>query len=464
MAAVVVAFLGCDKGGGGDPFGDYCGRGECWDEWMGDGQCDQACNCVERDWDGGDCEQSGGVVTGSLSFQVRTPSIHPDGSVVLDQLITLPAISMLAIVVDSSGETVLGGAQVGEDGRFVVPVSSVPDGSEVLMFAALWAPSLDSPNTVFAVLRPEAGGEPQSAHSKAWSWHTSVPAGGNAGDIVVTEEQGSGAMFLFLVSAAAMETILADILKGDESRLKSLAFIWSPGIEWSCGSCFGSGYPQYLGDTSALLEQSIWISGGVGDSSCWGYPVILHEFGHYVAANYSRDDSPGGAHYVGSKVAAPFAWSEGWASFFAVSTFSRWAQDRRPVFWDIQQGSSLWHDYSAALYDNGSAIAGPDPQGGMGQDLDENFVSVMLWDLWDGKEVPEEENSPLDLVALGTPAVYSAVGSSRFLSQDRGAPGADFADFLDAVICNGLTESRDSFNYMLLTLFGFPYDDQPSCP
>lgn len=538
ILVVAIAAVACDKGNDNPGYGDYCGLGECSDEWIGDGECDQACNCAAGNWDGGDCDGSctpscanrvcgndgcggscgacgagascsgngqcvgsactpvcsgrqcgpdecggtcgtcgadaacsyeglcvglqSGSVTGSLSFEARLPSVYNDGSVVLDQLKTIPAVSMLALVFDSSGQQVLGGAQVGGDGRYVVPLASPPTGTEIVVFATLWAPSLNSDKIAFAVLRPDAGGEPQTTTSKVWSWHTTVPVDGNVGDIVITEAQGSGALFLFLISAASMETILADILYGDETRLKTIAFLWSPGVAWSCGSCFGRGYPQYVGDGSSTLEQSIWIGDDAGGSSCWGYPVILHEFGHYVAANYSRDDSPGGQHFVGSKVAAPFAWSEGWASFFAVSTFSRWAGDPRPVFWDIQQGSSFWHNYSTAVYNSGSAISAPEPQGGMTQDLDENRVSVMLWHLWDGLDVPEQPDTS-DPVALGTTGVYSAIGSPRFLSYDRGATGADFVDFSDAVLCNGLAATGALVD-TITNFLGFPYDGNPTCP
>jgi hypothetical protein len=53
------------------------------------------------------------------------------------------------------------------------------------------------------------------------------------------------------------------------------------------------------------------------DSDEFDDDVIIHEYAHYLAARFSRDDSPGGAHYLGDKQDPRLAWSEGWAHFLA---------------------------------------------------------------------------------------------------------------------------------------------------
>jgi hypothetical protein len=207
------------------------------------------------------------------------------------------------------------------------------------------------------------------------------------------------------------------------------------------------------------LAQSIFLPGGSDSASAWGYPTILHEFGHYVAKSYSRDDSPGGTHYFGTAIAPPFAWSEGWASFFAVATISRWSGQPYPVYWDIQGSGTLWVNYASGKA-SGNLVA-PDPEAGMYQNLDENWVAGMLWDLWDGGDVvePSEVN---DGTALGTAAVLSGIVSQRFMNGDRGATGADFVDFVDSEAC--LFPSLFSAIYSTVVEYlGFPYDGEPSC-
>src|SRR4029077_19806398 len=45
--------------------------------------------------------------------------------------------------------------------------------------------------------------------------------------------------------------------------------------------------------------------------------IILHEYGHYLAFHFSRDDSPGGDHSGNQRLDPRLAFSEGWASYFA---------------------------------------------------------------------------------------------------------------------------------------------------
>ena len=53
------------------------------------------------------------------------------------------------------------------------------------------------------------------------------------------------------------------------------------------------------------------------DSDEFDDSVILHEYGHLVAAAFSRDSSPGGIHVLGDALDPRVAWSEGWANFFS---------------------------------------------------------------------------------------------------------------------------------------------------
>ena len=457
---LAAAFMGCDKDDGN---GDItCRADDCNAQCVSSGYASGSCvagDCVCQG--GGDCNPATEIcqATGRLTFEARFPEIDGSQQVVLGAPEILPGIGMMAAVVDIEG-TVTGSTLIdSEDGSFTVPLTTGLVGGESLVFATLLAPSATSDTAYFAVLVPPSGGEPASFTADPWAWVVSLDAGPDVGDITITEDQGSGAMFIYLINITAMLTILDDILEGDPTYLATLAVVWGPGVTWSCGCCYAQAPQQISGGPH--LDNSIFIGGEAGESGAWGYVILLHEFGHFVAQNYSRDDSPGGSHYIGQPIAPPFAWSEGWATFFALSTFSRWAEEPDPLYWDIQGGSSFWIDYGTADVSAGSAITPPDPEGAMDQDLDENWVGIMLWDMWDGLDVAEccEE----DGTNLGTMEVFRAVVSDRFISYDRGATGADFVDFVDAVLCNnpGLTES------VTATLSGyemFPYDGLPGCP
>jgi hypothetical protein len=59
------------------------------------------------------------------------------------------------------------------------------------------------------------------------------------------------------------------------------------------------------------------------DSDEFDDSVIIHEYGHFIAAKFSRDASPGGEHSLGQKKDPRLAWSEGWANFFASAVLNR---------------------------------------------------------------------------------------------------------------------------------------------
>jgi len=61
----------------------------------------------------------------------------------------------------------------------------------------------------------------------------------------------------------------------------------------------------------------IYVLNYGGDSDEFDDDVLWHEFGHFTAANYSHDDSPGGMHYLSSNdLDLRLSWSEGWGDFF----------------------------------------------------------------------------------------------------------------------------------------------------
>jgi hypothetical protein len=394
-----------------------------------------------------------GTVEGDLFFEARVPTVDSYGSIVLEEVSQFPGAGMLAMVFDVQGN-VVGGAQVDDEGHFTVPLSRPPSEDDTLMFVTVWAPSLQSDVAPLAVGQSDAGGQAAPGNIVPWAWQVSTPPDGYVGAVTIAEDEGSGAIYLFLFTKLAMQTILWDILGGNESGLATLAIVWAPGLAWDCGACFGQGFTQNMDGT--MFDNSIFISGEEGDSSAWGWAVILHEFGHYVARSYSRDDSPGGSHFIGVPVVPSFAWSEGFASFFAVSTMSRWFGQPVSLYWDIQQGSSFWVDY--AVMSTSSSLVAPDPEGGMEQDLDENWVAAALWDLWDGKDVAESE-SPQDGTALGTEIVIAAVASDRFLQGDRGAEGADLVDFIDTVV-SGLPSMAGDIVGTVVNHLGFPYEGE----
>lgn len=233
-----------------------------------------------------------------------------------------------------------------------------------------------------------------------------------------------------------------------------------PGLGWSCGACYTDSLPQQM--QTAKLDHSIFIGGMSGGPESWGYPVLLHEFGHYTAKNYFWKNMPGGPHAYGQPIAPAFAFSEGYASFFATMTISNWLGSPFPMFWDIQQNTLFWINYdSAKTYGLKSGIVAPQSTADQTQKIDESYAAYALWHLWDGKDVPEQANTN-DGIALGTAEVVKILASDRVMNWDRGGKGTDLVDFIDGAICRDTSiaaKITSAVNQALL----FPYDGKYSC-
>ncbi len=421
------------------------------------GTCPEGFKCAPLT---GQCEELlPGVVSGSVAFHFAVPQFNEYGGIDLAGPGLMHATGLAVLVYSSDAQTLLAGGEVQQDGTFAVHLDQPLQGNETVLLAALWIPnwSIDAPIPL-SVLAPTSGGSPAPGMHDHWVWSIAIDESGYAGDILIDIANGSGAVFLLRIAVQGMKTIVDDFLDGDYSKLASLALLWNNCIDWSCGACY-SNVAQFGKDVNKIADNSIWISGGPQGSSAWGSPVVLHELGHFVAHNYSRDDSPGGAHYFGQPIAPAFAWSEGWASFFAVSTFSSVLGEISSLFWDIQQGTSFWIDYDAMDASEGLEFVPPNPSGSMEQQLDENWVVSMIWHLWDGADFPDPDD---DGVAMGTHAIVEAITSSRFIQQDRGAEGADFVDFVDALMCLA-PSSAQSVADMVVNFLGFPHDGAPVC-
>jgi hypothetical protein len=332
-------------------------------------------------------------------------------------------------------------------------------GSEQLVFAAVLLGANQQP--LFAVMNPPPGSPQDSLTSPVWAWSKTIPASGDVGGVNITEAMGSGAMYLYLIGARAMQTVLEQLLDNDESRLWSLGLVWAERQAWPCGSCFSFERPQYI-QGGGQLDYSIFMDGEAGGASAWASTVELHEIGHYALKRYARDDAQPSTHTMGERLAPPFAFSEGWATFFGLSTLSKWSGAPRPWMWNIQPGGiSWWIDFDSQSVGGEGVIAYARTSDGMNQNLDGNLVSLVLWNAWDGVDLPD--TSP-DAVNMGTVRAYEALKAPRYANPylDRGYQGTDLVDFVDAAICVDSTLNQGLTS--LLRSAGFPYTNAGAPP
>ena len=120
------------------------------------------------------------------------------------------------------------------------------------------------------------------------------------------------------------------------------------------------------------------------DSDEYDDSVIAHEYGHFLAAKLSRDDSPGGETHIGDILDPRVAWSEGWANFFSSAV----------------RNDSVWRDTSGP---NGTNVYRFDlsdkvPAGDKPGYWSESSVGTLLWELYQGSELTQNTPYPFSQI------------------------------------------------------------------
>lgn len=165
---------------------------------------------------------------------------------------------------------------------------------------------------------------------------------------------------------------------------------------WEAGSADGTYY------TKNGLINEIHLLGLPDDSDAYDDVVILHEFGHFVAQNYSKDDSLGGPHHPWQeKQDLRLAWSEGWATFFACMVRHGLLNANQAQQY-IDTTNADERTNALISYDNESLdvdrLVGVDPDllpelsdVAIGS-VNEAGVSAILWDIYDTPDVRDDSS------------------------------------------------------------------------
>jgi hypothetical protein len=240
-------------------------------------------------------------------------------------------------------------------------------------------------------------------------------------DVLVTVDSGAAQAF------NAYDTLLdvfarVPVLFGDVP-VAPLTAIWELGA--GDGGTFTAG-------------TMIRLRGDAADDDGFDDAVILHEAGHYVEEAYGASDNPRAPH--GHLPVAPaVAWSEGYATYFALGLRDD------PLYIDTNAGAGF-------VFDAEQTVTAADPGGGLEQLLSEDTVAEILWDL--GDETGATDDDP---AALGHDAVLGLQPRLRTAGR-RGAAGLDLVDVLDTLGA----EACDALRAIVTDARGFPYD-YPGC-
>jgi hypothetical protein len=190
---------------------------------------------------------------------------------------------------------------------------------------------------------------------------------------------------------------------------------------WETGSCSGTFFTPLLNTISIL-------GGCNGDTDEYDDTVLLHEYGHFIAAHYSRDDSPSGDHFLDDHTQdIRLSWSEGWGSFFFaavlgdplyVDTIGTVAN----IAFDIEELSSPMMELSTlstlAVYTT-----------------NELSVAAVLWDILDAS--PDEVLAGGgDTVSAGMDPIWDVI-TNYLTCTTCGINNVSFEDFWDGWFTQG---------------------------
>jgi hypothetical protein len=417
---------------------------------------------------GDSCASGGGLVTisGSVTYETRSPNT---GKTDWGPLWNAPAQGFLisSMRQTSTGwtyyDTQVTTAAAGDQGRFTLRVPASPTSSDYVVVSA--AGTREGGGLSFVVADPRftprsteysTSQVPTSPAVWGWRWRASEVT--NGGTLRITEVNGSGAARLFDYLRYVYG--LGNVRWPGAARDPLVVWL-GMGVEWTCGAC-QAGWPTTQFGTR--FGAQIWIGGGL-DEAYWADAVTAHELGHWVMGTFGRSVGEGGRHCFGVPSAPGLAWSEGWATWFSADARSN------PVYVDKQGGTMFWLDISSRST-SGSAWPRPSASRGLLQDIYENEVSWMMWQLSSTQGLG---NQPLD-AALASERMtvgpferdYTRhtwdvdMRCQRVDIEDTGQSTTHFADFLDALRCDGV--ARSAIDAVTEPATRYPYPaGSPAC-
>jgi hypothetical protein len=212
-------------------------------------------------------------------------------------------------------------------------------------------------------------------------------------DLALTDSDRSSGPFNILADIRAANAVVR--AAAPETVIPPVTIYWA--VNYRNGTFFSPS------------TRSLYLLGDRGiDSEEFDDSVILHEYGHFLAASFSRDDSMGGTHALGDRLDPCTAFSEGWASFLGQAVLND------PTYIDTY-GSNGSVVFTFNLEPNAPSWDKPGY-------WSEFTVASSLWDLADAAVDPGDE------LALGFGPIWKALTGG--LRSETKVYLIDFCDVL----------------------------------
>lgn len=276
--------------------------------------------------------------------------------------------------------------------------------------------SITIPPTTTVYLRLEAAATPPGsssqvavkdlgAHFYTISGADFTPSGNANVDIAVPSTSVGGAFNILDVLTNGYEFIQS--LTGKDPAVPLSAF-WQVGN--TSGTAYCTGYDFY----QCPDGEGIYVLNTSTDTDEYDDDVLYHEFGHFTAAHFSQDESPGGFHALtDADLDMRFAWSEGWGDSMP-GAIKMWLSSTSPDLLSSASSLPLTAYIDTAGSSVGIAIDMGSPDGAYANyyhyacgevaiakillDLNKNFGMQSVWDVVsDFKTHPTATTNPVNL-------------------------------------------------------------------
>lgn len=350
------------------------------------------------------------AISGDISYEDKPPL--NDGK--LGPIRKQPARGITVALIDDVSKATLATAMTSDAGAYVLRVA--PTSAMVHVTAVAQSKTLLRPITVTL-----PNGTTHGFASPSFSG-----AAASQVDLTITDASSASEAFnIFDQSVHTMDAIVRVMGNPTPTPLKAV---------WSRGN----------GNGTFCSGTSIFLLGETADDDGYDDSVILHETGHYVENTEGKSNSPGGAH-SGAPADPRLAWSEGFATYWACSV------QNQPIYSDSNA--------SGGFFDNiDTATTRANAANGLTQNVSENMVSQILWDLGD---TTSKNGADDDMLSNADHLKVGNIQASYLLNaslRNVGTQGVDLVDFLDGWFLKQGLSSCAGVRDIVTTKRLFPYD------
>lgn len=225
-------------------------------------------------------------------------------------------------------------------------------------------------------------------------------------DLTATDAEDHAGPFNILEAIRRADDFLEKTQPGILAKIPACTVMWTRGDN------------RAISHFSARNNQAFIMGDRETDSDEFDDFIIVHEYGHFVSANFAFNDSDGGNHGRGQKLDPRLAWGEGFANFFACAVLDD------PYYIDTgkvkgKQGALLFMDLDENV-----------PAGDNPGYWSEHTVGSVLWDVMDdGRQRAGRQRHMNDLhLGVGFKEVWQIVTGP--LNDRRHISIIDFCDVL----------------------------------